>query len=198
MADAGIGRLLIASLHQGIADVSPSRLEFYENWLSPTGLRDGRMGLAPLGAVLSFVQREEPPADAAIPACAGTCAAQWAFGGTSPFRRTLIPRLPLGLRSRAALGIGRALVLDTIRPSRVTVHLRHGQGTIDIRSPLFEQLREPSAAPMRRYYAAAYTECLRLCGLDGVADVDEGASGCRLTLIVRGVGPGSARERDPA
>ena len=63
MVDAGIGRLLIASLHQGIADVSPTRLEFYENWLSPTGMRDGRIGLAPLGAVLSFLQREEPPAN---------------------------------------------------------------------------------------------------------------------------------------
>ena len=63
MVDAGIGRLLISSLHQGIADVSPMRLEFYENWLSPAGMRDGRIGLAPLGAVLSFLHREEPPAN---------------------------------------------------------------------------------------------------------------------------------------
>ncbi|MDH4065183.1 MAG: hypothetical protein OEW19_12350, partial [Acidobacteriota bacterium] len=63
MADAGIGRLLIASLHQGIAEVAPSRLEFYEDWLSPTGLSGGRMGLAPLGAVLSFLHREPPPAN---------------------------------------------------------------------------------------------------------------------------------------
>ena len=41
MVDAGIGRLLISSLHQGIADVAPSRLEFYEEWLSPKGMRDG-------------------------------------------------------------------------------------------------------------------------------------------------------------
>ena len=63
MVDAGIGRLLISSLHQGIADVSPNRLEFYENWLSPAGMRDGRIGLAPLGAVLSFLHREEAPAN---------------------------------------------------------------------------------------------------------------------------------------
>ena len=68
MVDAGIGRLLIASLHQGIADVTPNRLEFYEEWLSPTGMRDGRIGLAPLGAVLSFVHREEAPANAEIAA----------------------------------------------------------------------------------------------------------------------------------
>ena len=51
MKDAGIGRLLVASLHQGIADRLPDRLEFYENWLHPQGLRDGTIGLAPLHAV---------------------------------------------------------------------------------------------------------------------------------------------------
>ena len=41
MIEAGIGRLLVASLHQGIADLLPTRLEFYESWLNPAGLRDG-------------------------------------------------------------------------------------------------------------------------------------------------------------
>ena len=58
MRDAGIGRLLVASLHQGIADRLPDRLEFYENWLNPRGLRDGTIGLAPLHAVLSFLRTE--------------------------------------------------------------------------------------------------------------------------------------------
>ncbi len=79
MVDAGIGRLLISSLHQGIADVSPNRLEFYENWLSPAGMRDGRIGLAPLGAVLSFLHREEAPANDQIVARAGRYAADWTF-----------------------------------------------------------------------------------------------------------------------
>ena len=48
MIEAGIGRLLVASLHQGIADLLPTRLEFYEAWLNPAGLRDGKIGLAPL------------------------------------------------------------------------------------------------------------------------------------------------------
>ena len=54
MTDAAVGRLLVASLHQGIADLLPMRLEFYEAWLHPSGLREGRIGLAPLAAVLSF------------------------------------------------------------------------------------------------------------------------------------------------
>ena len=62
MVDAGIGRLLIASLHQGIADVVPTRLPFYENWLTPPGLSSGRkFGLAPLHAVLSFLRLEGEP-----------------------------------------------------------------------------------------------------------------------------------------
>ena len=41
MSEPRIGRVLVASLHQAIADVLPSRLEFYENWLSNAGLREG-------------------------------------------------------------------------------------------------------------------------------------------------------------
>ena len=54
MNEAGVGRVLPASLHQGIADLLPSRLDFYEEWLNPKAMRDGRIGLAPLAAVLSF------------------------------------------------------------------------------------------------------------------------------------------------
>lgn len=182
MVDAAIGRLLIASLHQGIADVSPTRLDFYENWLSPTGLRDGRMGLAPLGAVLSFLHREEPPADRLIPTRAGACAAAWAYDGTSAFRKRLIRRLPPRLRTRAALRLGRVLVRETIGRSTVTVRVRRGEGAIDIRSPLFEYLREPAARPMRVFYASAYTECLKLCDVSGVVEVSDNGSGCRLQL----------------
>ena len=98
MVDAGIGRLLISSLHQGIADVSPTRLDFYENWLSPAGMRDGRIGLAPLGAVLSFLHREEPPANEQIVERAGRYAADWTFEDVSALRRWYISRLPMALR----------------------------------------------------------------------------------------------------
>ena len=37
-----IGRLLVASLHQSIADGLPYRLEFYESLAHPGGLRDGQ------------------------------------------------------------------------------------------------------------------------------------------------------------
>ncbi len=58
MRESGIGRVLVASLHQAIADILPTRLGFYENWLNAEGLREGTIGLAPLYAVLSFLRQE--------------------------------------------------------------------------------------------------------------------------------------------
>jgi len=186
MVDAVIGRLLIASLHQGIADVVPTRLEFYENWLSPTGLRDGRMGLAPLGAVLSFLNREPPPADQGIPERSGACAAEWSFEAVSGTRKRLIRRLPLGLRTRSALRLCRGLARETIGRSKVTWRLRKGRALVEIRSPLFEYLRQSSADPMRRFYAAAFRECLAYCDVDASVEIEEFAQGCRLTIDVHG------------
>ena len=76
MREAGIGRVLVASLHQGIADILPTRLTFYENWLNAEGLREGTIGLAPLYAVLSFL-RQEGDAYQMITTRAGEYAAEW-------------------------------------------------------------------------------------------------------------------------
>lgn len=186
MVDVGIGRLLIASLHQGIADISPTRLEFYESWLRPGGLRDGRMGLAPLGAVLSFLHREEPPADREIPVRAGACAAEWAFDATSGLRKVLVRRMPTKIRTRTALRMARDLVNETISPSKVKARIGSGICTVEIESPLFAYLRGPSSVPMRRYYAAAYGELLRLYGIDVLSEADEDAPVCRLAIAIQG------------
>src|SRR5688572_547195 len=76
MSEPRIGRVLVASLHQAIAELLPDRLEFYENWLSGRGLRVGTIGLAPLLAVLSFL-RGEGEVYAQVVARAGDYAAQW-------------------------------------------------------------------------------------------------------------------------
>lgn len=190
MVDAGIGRLLISSLHQGIADVSPSRLDFYENWLSPTGMRDGRIGLAPLGAVLSFVHREEAPANDEIMARAGRYAADWTYEGVSAPRRWFIRQLPTSLRARAALGLGRRLVLATVRQSKVTTRFKGSDGEVDITSALFDQLRDPASIPMRAFYASALGRLLAHCAVDADVGVNNGQPGewC-LVVKVRGARP---------
>ena len=192
MVDAGIGRLLIASLHQGIADISPSRLEFYENWLSPTGLRDGRLGLAPLGAVLSFVQREGAPDNERIVDRAGTCAADWTLVGLPRVRLAIARRLPVWWRSRAALALGRRFVKHTIRRSSVKSRLRRGSGWVNIQSAAFDYLRDPAAMPMRRFYAAALTRFLAHYQLDGEVTVDPASAGCRLIVSIRGARSGAS------
>jgi hypothetical protein len=187
MVDAGIGRLLISSLHQGIADISPNRLEFYENWLSPTGMRDGRIGLAPLGAVLSFLHREEAPANDQIVARAGRYAADWTFEDISRLRRWYLRRLPMGMRARAALALGKKLVLTTVRESKVKTRVTGTTAAIDINSALFDQLRDPATIPMRAFYASAIDRLLQHCAVDAEVSVTNDQPGAwSLAIIVRG------------
>src|SRR4249919_600251 len=99
MREAGIGRVLVASLHQGIADILPTRLGFYENWLNTEGLREGTIGLAPIYAVLSFL-RQEGDAYRLITTRAGEYAADWTVEAIPAYRRSLIKSSPSWLRSR--------------------------------------------------------------------------------------------------
>ena len=109
MTDAAVGRLLVASLHQGIADLLPMRLEFYEAWLHPSGLREGRIGLAPLAAVLSFLRLEGAPYHL-IAARAGEYTADWTVAGLSPFRKRFILAMPPSLRKHMVVGIAQWMV----------------------------------------------------------------------------------------
>jgi hypothetical protein len=179
--------MLIASLHQGISDLIPTRLEFYENWLHPTGLRDGRIGLAPLAAVLSFLRQEGEPYEL-VTARAGQYAAEWIFDGLSPFQRSVIRSLPLTLRARVALGLTKRVIRRSFLGSRATSKLRKGQGTITTRNSIFCSVREPFARPLCGYYAAALVRSLTLVSVKGNVVVQScqgvGASSCVIALSV--------------
>ena len=125
MREAGIGRVLVASLHQGIADILPTRLGFYENWLNAEGLRDGTIGLAPLYAVLSFL-RQEGDAYQLITTRAGEYAAEWTVQSMPPVQRAIIRAAPMWLRSRLLLRLARQLVRSSYRGSRAIARLRSG------------------------------------------------------------------------
>jgi hypothetical protein len=188
MSEARIGRVLIASLHQAIADVLPMRLEFYENWLSVSGLREGTIGLAPLTAVLSFL-RTEGAAYSQITAKAGEYAAEWTVRELPVMERRLIAVLPAPLRARAALRAARSLVRNTYPGTRVITKLRKGNASIDLRGSLFCEVRELSPLPLCGYYAAAIRRVLELFSLNAEAEVREcRASGvrrsCALSITV--------------
>jgi hypothetical protein len=194
MVDVGVGRLLISSLHQGVTDVAPTRLEFYENWLSAAGMRDGRLGLAPLAAVLSFLHREGAPTNEQIAARAGTCAADWTFAELTPMRRWIIHRLPAAWRVRAAVRVARRLVRATIRRSRVQARFARGRAVVEIRSAAFEQLRDPASIPMRGFYAAALQRLLALSAIDADVAVAHHGDGWHLTVTVAGPRPAATLE----
>jgi bacteriochlorophyll 4-vinyl reductase len=170
MREAGIGRVLVASLHQGIADILPTRLGFYENWLNAEGLRDGTIGLAPLYAVLSFL-RQEGAAYEMITTRAGQYAAEWTVESMPPMRRAVIKAAPGWLRKRLLLRLGGHLVRNSYTGSRVVAKVRRGTARIDVRASIFCTVREPVDHPLCGFYAAAYTRLLTLFNLTHRAEV---------------------------
>ncbi len=188
--------MLVASLHQAIADVLPNRLEFYENWLNVAGLREGTIGLGPLSAVLSFL-RGEGESYNRITARAGEYAADWTVSGMPALERRIISALPSTLRARAALRTASALVRATYPGSRAIVRLRRGTASVDLRGSLFCEVRQVSDLPLCGFYAAAITRVLEHFSFRAEAQVHEcraasRAKGCRLGVVVQGAGAAAA------
>jgi predicted hydrocarbon binding protein len=168
--------MLVASLHQGIADLLPARLEFYESWLNPTGLRDGRIGVAPLTAVLSFL-RQEGDSYRQVAARAGEYTAEWTIADLAPFQRAVIRAAPPPIRLRLALQVARRMVRQTFNGSTAVVHHRKERVAIDIRGSIFCGVRERAQQPLCDFYVAAIRRMMQLFGLD----VDIGTERCRAT-----------------
>jgi bacteriochlorophyll 4-vinyl reductase len=161
MKEAGIGRVLVASLHQGIADILPTRLTFYENWLNAEGLREGTIGLAPLYAVLSFL-RQEGDAYEMITTRAGEYAAEWTVASMPPLQRAAIKAAPAWLRSRMLLRLAGQLVRSSYTGSRAISRVRRGMASVDVRASIFCTVREPVPHPLCGFYASAVTRLLAL------------------------------------
>ena len=168
--------MLVASIHQSIADVLPARLEFYESWLNPSGLRDGKIGVPALAAVLSFLRQEGDPY-LKVAARAGEYTAEWTFAELPAFQRTVIRAMPPAIRLRLALMVARRMVRSTFGGSRAVVHLRRRRVSIDIRGSIFCAVRQPAEQPLCEFYAAAIRRVLHLFGLEA----DVGTDRCRAT-----------------
>ena len=194
MIEAGIGRLLVASLHQAIADLLPTRLEFYEGWLSPAGLRGGRIGLAPLAAVLGFLRQEGEPYRL-VAARAGEYTAEWAVADMPAFKRAVIRAVPPALRARLVMRVARSIVRRTCRTSRASVRWRKGSGAVSIHGSIFCGVRGHVEQPLCEFYASVIRRVMSLFGLDaevGIAQcVAVGADHC---LMEARVGPAGVAE----
>ncbi len=191
MIEAGIGRLLVASLHQGIADLLPTRLEFYEAWLNPAGLHSGRIGLAPLAAVLSFLRQEGAAYDL-IAARAGEYTAEWTVADLSAMQRAAIRAAPHGVRVWLIMRVARQMIRNTYKGSRAIVRWRPGEGAVDIRGSIFCEVRDRVEQPLCEYYASAIRRLMYLFNLDVEVGTERcratGAEQCLMTVLVRTAG----------
>ncbi len=187
MTEAGIGRILVASLHQAISDLLPTRLEFYENWLNPDGLRLGTIGLAPVQAVLSFL-RQEGEAYGRVTRRAGEYAAEWTVASQGPMARAVIRSMPLWLRSRAVLRIARRAIRSTYGSSRAAFRLRRGRGHLDVGGSVFCSVRDTSSEHLCGFNEALVSRLLALYDVPGLVRLDQcravGDPSCRLDLTV--------------
>ncbi|MBL8135916.1 MAG: hypothetical protein JNL48_04785 [Acidobacteria bacterium] len=185
MTDDGIGRLLVASLHQSIGEELPTRLDYYEHWLSPMGLREGRSGLAPLGAVLSFLRQEGEGAYGAVMTTAGRLSAEWHFAEGGMGRR-VVAWQPRWLRRRSALKGAARLLRAGYQPLVVATAVRRGRGTLSMTGSVFCSLRDTWPWPTCAYAAAAVTRHLELLGFTPDVRIDtcraQGGQTCTLTV----------------
>ena len=188
MNDSGVGRLLVASLHQGIADLLPTRLEFYESWLHPSGLREGRIGLAPLAAVLSFL-RQEGEAYRLVAGRAGEYSAEWTVAELPAFERTCVRAMPDAIRLRLVTRIARRMIRQTYGGSRALVRWRKGRGSFDIRGSIFCEVRDAAEQPLCEFYAAAIRRLMHLFNIRVDVDTDRcratGGGHCLMSVQVR-------------
>lgn len=188
MNGSGVGRLLVASLHQAIADLLPTRLEFYEAWLNPRGLRDGRIGVAPLAAVLSFLRLEGEPYRL-VSARAGEYTAEWAVAELPAMSRAVIRAMPTAVRIRFAMRVARRMVRSTYAGSRAVVRWRQRKGAVDIRGSIFCEVRDRVEQPLCGFYASAIRRLMQLFSLDVEVGTEQcravGGGRCLMTVIVR-------------
>jgi len=187
MRDDGVGRVLLASLHQGIADILPTRLGFYESWLHAEGLRDATIGLAPLYAVLSFL-RQEGTAYTTITTSAGEYAAEWTVQSMSSFERSFVKSAPHWLRSRLVLRLAGRLVHNSYRSARLGTRLRKGTAALALGSSVFCDVREPVGHALCGFYAAAFARLFALFNLPAKIDIAScraaGDPACVMTVTI--------------
>ena len=190
MSEPKIGRLVVASLHQAIAERLPLRLDFYENWLKPLGLlKEGRtIGVASFNAALSFLRREEPASTySEVTRRAGVLAAEWAFDDMGWPRRRWNRILPARLRVRSAFVMTGRIARAAYPGSRVHFKIRRGTAFVEVRSSVFCQVREAVESPLCGFYEGLLLRLLAEYGLEGRLRIVKcrasGGQTCDLELV---------------
>jgi hypothetical protein len=173
-------------LHQAITDVMPERLDFYEEWLDPVGLRNGTVGLAPLSAVTGFLRTEGDNYDAVM-ARAGMLGADWALAARPPYWRRLGAALPARWRLRFGLREARRIVREVLSTSSASSRFAKGRATMRIDSSVFCDVRDPVARPLCAFYRALIIGVLRAFQVSADATIDSchavGGGSCVIAIV---------------
>jgi hypothetical protein len=169
---ADIGRVLVASLHQAIADELQTRVDFYDHWLGGQRMRDGSVGLAPMVAVLGFLRAEGPPYHAVMKR-AGLYAADWTVDSLSPVRRRLIQALPRPLRLRAVLRMAAETIRSGYGPTKAKVKIRKNEARFEVKDSLFCRVRAAQGAPLCDFHAALMVQMLNRFDLAATVAIEQ-------------------------
>ena len=151
MSEPKIGRVLVASLHQAIHDLMPTRREFYEDWLSARRIREGELGRARVAAVISFL-REEGEGYSAVVDRAGRYAVDWTVGNLPTVERLMLRRLPRSLRVRGILRAAARLIRNLHELAHLDFTVGRGAGVVRMDGSLFCDVREPVGRPLCGFY----------------------------------------------
>jgi bacteriochlorophyll 4-vinyl reductase len=190
MSEPKIGRLVVASLHQAIAEAIPLKLEFYENWLKPLGLlKEGRViGAASFSAALSFLRREDPATRYHdITRRAGELAAVWTFEELSWTRKRWLRMLPTRMRLRAALRLAREIARAAYPGSRIGFRVNRDGGQVEVRGSVFCQVRERVDRPLCGFYEGVIVKLMELIGMQAEVKLARcrasGGPTCQIQLV---------------
>ena len=171
MIGVEIGRVLVASLHQAIADELPTRVDFYDHWLGGQRMRDGSIGLAPMTAVIGFLRAEgEPYHD--VMRRAGRYAADWSVDSMPAFRRRLIMSLPRWWRARVVLRMAARTIRQGYEPTKTRARVRRREARLEVKDSLFCRVREPQPAPQCDFHAALAVQLLSRFNLPAASRVE--------------------------
>ena len=170
MIGVEIGRVLVASMHQAIADELPTRVDFYDHWLGGQRMRDGSVGLAPMTAVLGFLRAEGLPYHDLMTR-AGRYAADWTVDSMSATKRRMLLAMPRWWRVRSVLGMAARTTRAGYEPTKVTVRVRRSRATFEVRNSLFCRVREAQAAPLCDFHAALIVQLLNRFNLPSTVQI---------------------------
>lgn len=172
MTGAEIGRVLVASMHQAIADELPTRVDFYDHWLGGKRMRDGSVGLAPMTAVLGFLRAEGQPYHNVMMR-AGRFAADWTFDSLPAIQRGVILALPRWARLRMVLQLAARTIRAGYEPTKVKVKVRRNTAAFEVRNSLFCRVRESQSAPLCDFHAALVVQLLNRFNLPSTVQIDQ-------------------------